>query len=219
MNYTVKDRDTSYHYDVTYNEKNLKEIMKGLKEFIRFKQGKSEVPFDKPIMKSKKAIEKGVVWFFNCYVRPYYDGALINSDSIKYDKEKKCILFTYNYETYPDLYYYLDSLVNKIDIKYYSRILNIGARATYCDEEQLVIQGIFNCNDSFQLSDADKKVYDIMGQIDLDDLNIGTYTKIKLKKLHSEALENIYFRLASKTQELHNQECVNGCSLVLKKSR
>ena len=54
--------------------------------------------------RTKKAIEKGAVWFFNCYVRPYYDGALINSDSIKYDKEKKCILFTYNYETYPDLY-------------------------------------------------------------------------------------------------------------------
>ena len=83
----------------------------------------------------------------------------------------------------------------------------------------MVIQGIFDCNDSFQLGSSDKEIYDRMDQIDLDDLDIGTYTRIKIKKLYSEALENIYFRLASKTQELHNQECVNGCSLVLKKSR
>lgn len=213
--YERQENDAVYTYNVTYNKEKLKEILEKLKKYRYITVDKGEMSGE--VTKwpaTKKTIEKRVVDLF--YLSPNRLNYTLHPETIVHHTENGSDFVTYEYsfEELPDLYHYIDIIVNNKSVIDYTGLFGyetgtLNIFYAMDNHDQLVVEKILNYIDSPQLVNHDTDT--IIKVTDLD------YDYKGLNELYKEALECFKFKLIAVKKYIDNQETISG--LVLQKKR
>lgn len=213
--YERQENDAVYTYNVIYDKEKLEEILEKLKKYKYITVGKGQMSGE--VTKwpaTKKTIEKRVVDLF--YLSPNSLNDTLHPETIVHHTENgnDFVTYEYSFEELPDLYHYIDIIVNNKSVIDYTGLfgyetgtLNIFYAMDH--QDQLVVEKILNYIDSPQLVNHDTDT--IIKVTDLD------YDYKGLNELYKEALECFKFKLIAVKKYIDNQETISG--LVLQKKR
>lgn len=214
MLYEEKRDNIVYFYNVTYDKEKLKEILKKLEKYsytVRI-EGKIAGNITKwPV--TKNILEKRVIEFFNA-TKNQLDLALY-PETIKHCKEdgNDYVTYEYSYTKMPDLYHYINIMINNKDIMDYVNLfgyvtgeLNMLYAITH--KEQLIIEGVINYINSKELINHNLE--------NNEEINNDKYDYKGLNELYKEALECFELKLIAKKEYLDNQEIIPVSSLQRK---
>lgn len=212
----IEKRETSERfYSVDYNKEKLKDILEKLKDYSYVTIGHCQVAGD--ITKwpaTERSIKKRVISSFDSTKR--HESATLIPETIVHHTENNCdyVTYDYSYIKLPDLYAYIDLIINDRSIINYTGLfgkvteektgtLNMFYAAAH--QDQLVLEGILDYVNSPELtkhsSINDEKEYNYKG----------------LNDLYKETLECFNFNLIAIKEFLKEPEPVNVLSLKLKK--
>ena len=218
MNYELIKDNMVYFYEVSYDKEVLKEIMKELENYYYVKKDTNILKGDITRYASdvKKLERKVTEYFISCL----YPGGILYTDTIKHviDSDKDYVSYEYSFHKYPELYHFLDIIVNYQSINQYfmkngyhelmksipvsSSISNIEV-----DSNQLVIGGLLNYIDSKELVDNEGICED----------GVNEYDYNGLRNLYKECLECFTFKLISIKEYIQDDIQINGLSLQKKR--
>lgn len=208
--YERQENDAVYTYNVIYDKEKLEEILEKLKKYKYITVGKAQMSGE--VTKwaaTKKNIENRIVRHMNSKDKIY-------PETIVHHKENGCdfVTYEYSYEKLPDLYHYLDIIVNDKSVINYTGLfgyetgrLNIFYAMAH--QEQLVVEKILNYINSPQLVNHDTDT--IIKVTDSD------YDYKGLNELYKETLECFNFKLLAVKKYVDNQEVITGLSLQKKR--
>jgi hypothetical protein len=215
MKFIEKSETNERFYSVDYDKQKLKEILEKLKDYSYVTIGHCQVAGD--ITKwsaTERSIKKRVISFFNSTKR--HESAMLIPETIVHHTENNCdyVTYDYSYIKLPDLYDYIDLIINDRSIINYTGLfgkvteektgtLNMFYAAAH--QDQLVLEGILNYVNSPELTNHssinDEKEYDYKG----------------LNELYKETLECFNFNLIAIKEFLKEPEQVDILKLQLKK--
>lgn len=207
MIYEEKKDKIVYIYDVTYDKEKLKDILEKLKKYsytlIR-KENMCGSITRWPT--TKKNIQKRVS--SNFYSRYWNSENILLPETIIRHTENDFDYVTYEYlfEKLPDLYSYIDIVINNRNIMKYADSFgygmgNLTMNYMFTHRDQLVLEGLLNYINSQELVNHNLENYDYKG----------------LNELYKETLECFKFNLVAIKEYLDNQEIVSGLLLQKKK--
>lgn len=209
--YECQENDMTYIYNVTYDKERLKEILEKLKKYSYVTVGKVQISGELTKWPAtKKNIEKRIVRNMNSKDKIY-------PETIVHNKENGCdfVTYEYSYEKLPDLYHYLDIIVNNKSVINYTGLFGyenerLNMFYSMAHQDQLVIEKILNYIDSPQLVNHDTDT--IIKVTDPD------YDFKGLNELYKETLECLKFKLCEIKQNVNNHDVISGLSLQKKKT-
>lgn len=217
MKFIEKSETSERFYSVDYDKAKLLEILEKLKKYSyvtisHVQMWHRDITKKWPV--TEKNIKKRVISFF--YATPRNVNATIYPETIIHHTENNSdyVTYDYSYNKLPDLYDYIDIIVNDRNILDYTRLFGKATEdATgslnmfYAErhQDQLVLEGILNYVNSSELTNHDyvdnKKTYDYKG----------------LNQLYKETLGCFKFNLVAIKEYLKEPEPVNILSLKFKK--
>ena len=208
MTYELKINNVSYYYDVTYDEDKLREILEELYNYNYEKicQGKLSGDIVK-FPATKRSIQKKVIEAFN--IEKKHSGDTLYPDTIVHHKNKgsNYITFDYSYNKLPDLYQYIDMIVNKTPVMKNKRLfrkITDDMFYAFTHFDQIVIDELLNYANSSEL----EKNYENKN---------SDYDYIGLNKLYKETLKCLSFNLIAVKEYVESKEVMDGISLQRKK--
>ena len=215
MIYEEKKDKIVYFYSVTYNKDKLKEILEKLENYSYVSVAQEQIGGN--ITKwpaTKKNIQKRVSSIFYSGCR-HLNNTLL-PETIVHHTENDCDYVTYKYtfEKLPDLYHYIDIILNNKNIIKYANLFeytkeNLNIFYIFAHRDQLVLDGILNyINSSELVPNISKKDTEISDK---------KYDHKGLNELYKETLECFNFSLIAIKEYLDNQEVISGLSLQRKK--
>lgn len=219
MQFIEKNDINEKFYSVNYDKEKLIEILEKLKRYSYVATRHVQLAGDITRWPAtEKNIKKRVIYFF--YETNRDLNATIHPETIVHHKENNnnYVTYDYSYTKLPDLYDYIDLIVNKKSILNYIELfgertkeatgtLNMFYAAHHYD--QFVLEGLLNYANSLELTNHDfgkdkktsKEEYDYKG----------------LNELYKKTLECFNFHLIAVKEYLKEPEPVNVLSLKLKK--
>ncbi len=210
MNYEIKTDKIIKYYEVEYDLEKLKEIKEKLENY-------KYTLYDKDIItglfiyrcNSKNYVKRCKDHF----ERVYGIFEELNFYSIKYtDTDNPNIEVEYSYIKLPNLYYYIDIIINNKSVRSYpilfesSKIQKLTFKS---DEFKLVVDEILNYENSYELINNNPRNKNID--------NCKKYDYKGLNELYRETLKCFTFKLIARKQYFDNLEKEDGLSLKLKK--
>ena len=216
MEYVLSDGTTTYYYDVSFDEDKLKEIMERLKEYsytaFDVKISIEDVSIFPGFPVSDRTIRKRTIEYYNNNtLESCLPEAKIYPDSIIRHKDvgsMDFISFLISYRKLPDLYDFLDLLVNNKKIKIQGRLFSDYIFNTLYLEthrDQVLIEKLLGYVESSELVDHYKNGLGKKYRPSVED-----YDYAGLRELYSEALKALKFTLKAKKEEVLNEEPVDG---------
>ena len=215
MTYEEKKDKIVYIYDVTYDKEKLKEILEKLEKYSYILIGKGSMGGSITRWPAtKKNIQKRVSSIF--YLRYRNSKNILLPETIVHHTENNSnyVTYEYSFEKLPDLYAYIDIIINNrnimnyaVSFEYWTRDLNMNYMFTHRD--QLVLEGLLNYINSQELVNHNLK--------NSLEINNEKYDYKGLNELYKETLECFKFKLIAIKEYLDNQEIVSGLLLQKKK--
>ena len=215
MIYEEKKDKLVYFYDVTYDEEKLKRILEKLEKYSYVSIGRCQIGGS--VIKwpaTKKNIQKRVSSIF--YSRNCYSNATILPETIvrHIENDNDFVTYEYLFEKLPDLYCYIDHIVNKTNIMKYAgsfgdRTGNLNMNYMLIHSEQLALEGILNYINSLELVN-----HYLKNDVEINDKE---YDYKGLNELYKETLGCLNFTLIAIKEYLENPEAVSVLSLQRKK--
>ena len=215
--YEHQENDTEYTYNVTYDKEKLKEILEKLKEYSYTTVGKVKSVGD--VTKwpaTKKNIQKRIAYLFSLSHSSKISNHKLHPKTIIHHKENGSdfVTYEYSYERLPDLYFYIDIIINDERVTYYydlfgyipKGIPEYIARET---QRRLAVKEILNYIDSSELVNHDT---DTIIKVPSPD-----YDYKGLNELYKETLQCLNFKLVAVKKNLNDQEVVSGLTLQKKR--
>jgi hypothetical protein len=211
MNFIVEDENSEKYYSVSYDEKKLKEILDKLSGYWYIATTNGRIAGDiTNFPATDRMIKKRVTAFFYGAIKRKYKEAFILPETILRHKSsyEDYVTFDYSYVKLPDLYAYIDLILNNKTTYDYPGLfskkdgdetVDINPYYACRNQSQLVMDGIMNYANSKELTDNNSgdKDYDYEG----------------LKKLYLETLKCFKFRLFAVKEYLENQKEIDALSL------
>lgn len=203
MVYETKKGKKTFYYNVSYDIDMLREILEQLKDYRFSKIGHSQIAgYFTNFPATDKIVKGRVISFFNAH-NPEHSNQIL-PDTIKRHTEDNndYITYDYQYDELPDLYHYLDIIVNGKSVKDYASLfkhdkeLNMFYVAGHAD--QLIMDGIMNYVNSPQLvsngTEEENAKYDYKG----------------LRELYRKTLDCFKFHLFAVKEQVETHEVVSG---------
>ena len=214
MKFIEKCETSEKFYSVDYSKQKLEEILEKLKDYSYTTIGHCQLVGD--ITKwpaTDKNIKKRTASFFNTTKKS--TSAKLLPETISHYTENNSIYVTYDYlyNKLPDLYAYIDLIVNDTDIFNYTGLFEKAVEektGSYnmfyaaAHQDQFVLEGILNYIDSPELTNHNS-------------INEEEYDYKGLNKLYKEMLECFTFNLIATKEYLKEPIPVNGLSFKLRK--
>ncbi len=218
MRFIERNENNERFYSVNYDKEKLKGILEKLKgyEYVARDIGLvgGSIITRKPV--TERNIRKRTIDFFYSYGCKKDANATIYPETIVHHTEEDSdyVTYDYSYNKLPDLYDYIDIIVNNKNIMNYSELFgkttenktgkfNMFYAAMHWD--QIVLEGILDYVNSKELTNHnsmdDDKEYDYKG----------------LNELYKQTLECFNFNLIAIKEYLKEPEPVNVLKLQLKK--
>lgn len=209
-----KDKKVCF-YNVTYNKEKLKEILEKLEKYSYISIGHGQMGGNitrRPA--TKKNIQKRVSSIF--YSKYKKTNNILLEETITHHTENNSDFVTYDYlfEKLPDLYHYIDIIVNNKNVMNYKNLfessegyLNMFYATIHSD--QLVLEEILNYINSPELVNHNSK--------NEAEISNNKYDYKGLNELYKETLECFNFKLIAIKEFVDNQEVISGLSLQRKK--
>lgn len=216
MIYEAKKNNYRYFYEVSYKADELREIIEELKKYHYVKRtyGAIGVYETKIIPKADNAMKKRVIAYFNAHNTDNNSSILPETITRNTDTGDDYITYDYVYDKLPDLYYYLDILVNGKSImdhmdlfKYVNDQLNTYDVANNSD--QLIIEGILDYVNSMEL-------FNNQASMDEEPVKKDNYDYEGLRELYRRALKCIKFNLFAIKKYVETEERLDGMSFQRK---
>lgn len=207
MIYEDKKDKIVYIYDVTYDKEKLKEILEKLEKYGYILIGKGKMGGSITRWPAtNKNIQKRVSAIF--YSRYWNSKNILLPETITRHTKNDFdyVTYEYSFEKLPDLYSYIDIIINNRNIMNYSDSFGYGTgnltmNYMLTHSDQLVLEGLLNYINSQELVNHNLENYDYKG----------------LNELYKETLECFKFNLVAIKEYLDNQEIVSGLLLQKKK--
>lgn len=202
MVYRMKDDSREYFYTVKYDEEELKKILEELKNYKRVV--KSHAQIGGSVTKfpaTYRLVKKRTIAFFK-KVKDQ-PGAVLDVDSIVHHTEdgRDDVTYEYSYEKLPDLYDYLDLLVNggnprRCEHLFCDAYGNFNWYNYLHNSSQMLMDGILNYASSPELDNYSSRAdgFDYVG----------------LNKLYKRTLESFNFRLNAVKESVAGSLPING---------
>jgi len=218
IKYTQEKTDAVYEYNVTYDPETLQEILEKLKEYRYISYGGGKIIGS--VTKwpaTKKNIQKRVAYNFSLSFSSKISNHTLLPETIVHHKENghDFVSYKYYFEKLPDLYFYIDLIINdKAAIEYYGifgyKIKGIPELNSREDNRRLAIQEILNYIDSPELVNHDTDTVIKVSNPDYDYKG--------LNELYKETLKCLNFKLIAVKKYLNNQEAISGLTLQRKRT-
>lgn len=215
MIYEEKKDKVVRFYNVTYDKERLKEILEKLKKYSYITIAEENIAGSItrwPV--TKKNIQKRVSSIF--YSRYWNSNNTLLPETITRHTENDFDFVTYKYsfEKLPDLYSYIDIIINNRNIMKYADSFGYGTGNLNMDymfnhRDQLVVEGLLNYINSPELVNHNSK--------NNTEISNQKYDYKGLNELYKETLECFNFTLIAIKEYLDNQEVISGLSLQRKK--
>lgn len=209
MIYEVKKDEKVHFYNVTFDKEKLEEILEILKNY-------SYISFGKEIMggsitkwpATQKNIQRRVSSSF--YSRHWNSKKTLLPKTITRHQENNndIVSYEYSFEKLPDLYHYIDILINIQNIYAFSSLFGFD-RIYNTPREQLCMEGILNYINSPELVNHNSEK--------TNETNNEKYDYKGLNKLYKETLECFNFKLIAIKEYIDSQEIISGLSMQRKK--
>lgn len=216
MKFIEKCENSEKYYSVSYDKEILREILEKLKNYSYITTSHCQIAGHITRWPAtKKVIEKRVIdSFYN--TKHLYPEAHLLIDTITHHKsnEKDYVTYDFSYSKLPDLYDYIDLIVNNRSILDYSHLFGkkIENKTGYLSMlyvvehwDQLLLEGILNYVNSNELTNHDSIEDD------------KDYDYVRLNEIYKETLGCFKFKLTAVKEYLKEPETVNVLSLQLKK--
>lgn len=215
MVYEEKKDKAVYFYNVTYDKEKLQEILEKLKKYSYVLIGTGQIAGE--ITKwpaTKKNIEKRVINL--CGSSSELSNYTLYPETIVHHTENNndFVTYEYSFEKLPDLYHYIDIIINNKSVRDYVGLFGQGKGIlnmffSQVHKEQRVLEGILNYINSPELvnhysknnTETSDQKYDYKG----------------LNELYRQTLECFKFNLCAIKEYLDNQEVISGLLLQRKK--
>lgn len=205
-----KDKGVNY-YNVTYDKEKLKNILERLKKYSYTSISKGQMAGNITRWPAtKKNIQKRVT--DNFYSRKRNSNYTLYPETIVHHTENDCDFVTYEYsfEKLPDLYHYIDIIVNNKDIMNYSNLFAYASGKldmfyAVFHKNQLILEGILNYINSDELVNNNSK----------SNIEVSTmeYDYKGLNELYKETLECFSFNLIAVKEYIESNESISGLKL------
>ena len=215
MIYEEKKGDIVHIYNVTYDEEKLKRILEELKKYSYISVTEENIAGGITRWPAtKKNIQKRVSSIF--YSRYWNSKKTLLPETIILHIENNFdyVSYKYSFEKFPDLYSYIDIIVNNRNIMNFADSFGYGSgdltmNYMFTHSDQLVLEGLLNYINSPELVNHNSK----------NDTEISNqkYDYKGLNELYKETLECISFQLIAIKEFVDNQEVISGLSLQRKK--
>lgn len=209
MIYKAKDDNKEYFFTVKYDEEQLRKILEELKSYKHVIKGHAQISGHvTKFPATYSLVKKRTIAFFKKFKD--HPNAEIDSESIVHHTEKghHYVTYDYSYETLPELYDYLDLLVNGGNPARCKHLFR-DARGnfdwyTYLhNSSQVIMDGILNYTYSPELDNYSST-------------NDG-FDYVGLNKLYKRTLESFNFSLNAVKENVHGSSPIDG--VVLQKQR
>lgn len=215
MIYEEMKDNAVYFYNVTYDKEKLKEILEKLEKYSYISIGQGQMGGNVTRWPTtKKNIQKRVCSIF--YSRYWNSNNTLLPETIARHTKNDCDFVTYEYsfEKLPDLYSYIDIIVNNRNIMNYADSFGYGIRNLSMNymlnhRDQLVLEGLLNYINSPELVNHNSE----------NDTEISNkkYDHKGLNELYKKTLECFNFKLIAIKEYLDKQEVISSLSLLRKK--
>lgn len=202
-------------YDVTYDKLKLKEILEKLEKYSYISVAEENIAGGITRWPAtKKNIQKRVSSIF--YSRYWNSKKTLLPETIILHTENNFdyVSYKYSFEKLPDLYSYIDIIVNNRNIMNYADSFGYGTgdltmNYMFTHRDQLVLEGLLNYISSPELVNHNSK----------NDTEISNqkYDYKGLNELYKKTLECFSFKLIAIKEFVDNQEVISGLSLQRKK--
>lgn len=215
MIYEEEKDNAVYFYNVTYDKEKLKEILKKLEKYSYTTRNNGQIAGNITRWPATmKNIQKRVTSIF--YATHNVQNNTLHPETIVHHSENNCDYITYQYSSkkFPDLYHYIDIIVNNKDVMNYIDLFGYATgklNMFYAldHKEQLILEGILNYINSKELTNHNSE--------NIIEINEQEYDYKGLNELYKETLECFNFKLIAIKEYVYNQETVSGLSLQRKK--
>lgn len=217
ITYEHQENDSEYTYNVTYNKEKLKEILEKLKEYNYITVGKVKSAGN--VTKwpaTKKNIQKRIAYLFSLSHSSKISNHKLHPETIIHHKENGSdfVTYEYSYERLPDLYFYIDIIINDERVTYYYDLFGYIPKGIpefiSCEtQRRLAVQEILNYIDSPELVNHDTDTTIKVSNPDYDYKG--------LNELYKETLQCLNFKLITVKKKIDNQEAVSGLTLQRKR--
>lgn len=215
MIYEEKKDNAVYFYNVTYDKEKLKKILVKLEKYGYTSRNKGQIAGNITRWPAtKKNIQKRVTSFFYATHRDSNDK--LHPETIVHHTENDCdyITYEYSFKKLPDIYHYIDIIVNNKDVMNYIDLfgyatgkLNIFYALAH--KEQLILEEILNYINSEELTNHDSE--------NIAKIRKQEYDYKGLNELYKETLECFNFKLIAIKEYVDDQKIISGLSLQRKK--
>lgn len=215
MKFVEKKENRENFYLVDYNKDELKRILEELEDYGYIRLGKMQVAGEITRWPAtKNNIRKRTIESF--YSRRANEGKTIYPETIVHHTEDECdyITYDYSYKKLPDLYDYIDIIINDKDVVNYHHLFariteertgSLNMFYAVANRDQLVLEGILNYVNSPELTKhtpvKDEKEYNYKG----------------LNELYKKTLKCFNFSLIAIKEYLKEPEQVDILKLQLRK--
>ncbi len=203
MDFIKKNESCEKFYSVDYDKEKLNEILEKLKNYNYTAIGKGEMGGVTNWPATEKNIKRRVTSFFNACMHD--QNATLHPETIvRHDDDY--VSYEYSYNKLPDLYDYIDLIVNTQNPFKHKRLFKNFSDAYICFHwDQIVLEGLLNYANSPELtnhnsienSESSKEEYDYKG----------------LNELYIETLKCFNFNLIAVKEYLKEPKSVNVLSL------
>lgn len=217
MEYILKkDDNIIYFYNVEVDKEELAKILEQLKCFSYdcFGQGQTAGEVTR-FPATKDNIYKRIIALHR------RDYNTIYKNSIVRHTENNCdyVTYEYSYNKLPDLYDYIDLLINDRDILLETRLFgNVNGRLDMfyvaAHKYQCIIDGLLNYIDSYELKDINS--YNKEND-NFENYYYQEFNHIELMRLYKEALSHIKFELVAKKETVKEKEITDGYTYALRR--
>lgn len=212
MNYIEKNDSCEKFYSVDYDKEKLKEILEKLKNYGYTTICEGYTAGDVTRWPAtERNIKKRVTSSFNSYIMKHGLSATLLPDTIVHHNKNDSNFVTYSYliNKLPDLYDYIDLIVNTRNILNYTKLFNnVSDFSIVAHWDQLILEGILGYASSPELTNHNS-IYD--GEKE------EGYDYKGLNELYKETLGCFKFNLVAVKEYLKNPEPVDAKLLQLKK--
>lgn len=201
-----------YFYDVTYDKEKLQNILEKLRNYSYVKSSKGKMS-GSAITKwpaTMKNIEKRVEYFVS--LKNGISNPKLLPETVVHHTENgnNFVTYEYIYEKFPDLYYFIDIIINNKSLVDYDFLYGESAPCSimFLDEssiKQIALAELLEYIHSPQLVDCNMESF--------RDINDRNYDYKGLNKLYKETLESFKFKLVAIKEVVDNQEVVSGLTL------
>ena len=200
MDFIEKNESCEKFYSVDYDKEKLNEILEKLKNYNYMAIGKGAMGGVTQWPATEKIIKKRVISFFNTCM--HGQNAILHPETI-IRHEDDYVSYEYSYDKRPDLYDYINLIVNVKNPFRYKRLFRNASDPYICFHwDQLALEGLLNYANSPELtnhnsSESSKEKYDYKG----------------LNELYIETLKCFNFNLIAVKEYLKEPKSVNVLSL------